>query len=65
MLRSIRAIAIIVMPLLFAGTTVAQADDICREFGETPTREANRQGRGVPFVYGRIIVKGLSRDARQ
>src|SRR5436190_3724399 len=65
MLRSIRAIAIIVMPLLFAGTSAAQADDICREFGETPTREANRQGRGVPFIYGRIVVKGLSRDARR
>lgn len=63
MLASIRALLIVVAPLFFAVGAVAQVDDICREFGETPTREANRQGRGVPFVYGRIVVKGASRDA--
>ena len=42
----------------------AQADDICREFGETPSREAGRDNRLVPFVYGRIVLKGLGSNAK-
>jgi tetratricopeptide (TPR) repeat protein len=38
---------------------------MCREFGETPTREMNRQGRSVPFIYGRIVVKGLNPGGKQ
>nr|AUN37254.1 TPR repeat protein [uncultured bacterium] len=41
----------------------AQADDLCQEFGETPTRESNR-GRAMPFVYGRVVLKGIPSDAK-
>ena len=42
-----------------------QADDICREYGETPSREAGSQGRPVPFVFGRVSLRGLSSTARR
>lgn len=40
------------------------ADDICREFGETPSRSVTRQNRLAPFVYGRIVIKGLASTAK-
>lgn len=56
------------MSLLICGGIVAhaqmQADDICREYGETPTRESGSQGRPVPFVFGKVHIKGLSSTAR-
>lgn len=42
----------------------AQADDTCREFGETPTREIGRDNRLVPFVFGRVIVRGTRSDGK-
>lgn len=54
--------------LLVSGYTVrgqGQADEICREYGETPTREAGSQGRPVPFVFGRVSIRGLSSTARR
>jgi tetratricopeptide (TPR) repeat protein len=39
---------------------LAQADEACREFGETPTREIGRQSRLASYVYGRVVLKGLN-----
>lgn len=50
--------------LILAAAASAQADDICREFGETPTREVGRQNRLAPYVYGRIIIAGLTSTAK-
>lgn len=50
--------------LILAINTSAQADDVCREFGETPTREMGRDNRLLPFVYGRIVLKGVSQNAK-
>ena len=50
--------------LAFSGSARAQADEICRESGETPTREIGRGNRPVPYVYGRIILKGLRSDSK-
>lgn len=41
------------------------ADDICREFGETPTREVGRDNRLVPYVFGRVLLRGLPDGAKQ
>lgn len=49
---------------IFVGALRAQADEMCREFGETPTREVGRDNRLVPFVYGRIVLLGLSSSAK-
>lgn len=51
--------------MLVSGTVFGQADDICREFGETPTREVGRDNRLVPYVYGRIVLKGLDPAAKR
>lgn len=59
MLRPFRAF-LIVVPLLLAGGSMAQADEICREFGQTPSREIGRQGRLAQFVFGRIVLKGVA-----
>jgi Tfp pilus assembly protein PilF len=50
--------------LLFATTGVAQtSDDICREYGEVPTRDAG-SARAVPYVFGRVRLKGVSANAK-
>lgn len=49
---------------VFAQGARAQADDICREFGETPTREIDRTNRQAPYVYGRIVLKSLAPNAK-
>src|SRR5689334_3680006 len=49
----------VLSPLVIRG----QADEVCREFGETPTRESNK-GRLTPYVYGKISLKGLNPDAK-
>lgn len=50
--------------LVFSFSVFTQADDICREFGETPTREVDRINRQAPYIYGRIILKGLAPNAK-
>ena len=50
--------------LAFNGGVRGQADEICREYGETPTRESDAQGRAIPFVFGRVIVKGSNPTAK-
>ena len=42
-----------------AGFAVAQAGDICREFGETPNRDLGDNGRLAYYVFGRVIILGL------
>ncbi len=42
----------------------AQADDICREIGETPTREIGRDNRLAPYVFGKVTIRGAKRDAK-
>lgn len=51
--------------LFLSGGAFAQADDVCREFGETPSREVGRDNRLVPFVFGRVVLRGLSKEAKQ
>ena len=50
---------------VFGGLAYSQADDICQEFGETPSREVGRDNRLVPFIYGRIVVRGLTSNAKK
>jgi Tfp pilus assembly protein PilF len=49
---------------VFAAVARAQPDDICREFGETPTRELGRDNRPAPYVFGRIVIKGVPPGAK-
>jgi len=52
--------------VLLCGVAIhAQADDMCREFGETPSRESGRDNRLVPFVYGRVVLKGSRPEGKQ
>lgn len=57
------AVAIAIVLILSAAAS-AQADEICREFGETPTREFDRTNRLAPYVFGRIVLKGLVTNAK-
>jgi|CXWL01.1.fsa_nt_gi cytochrome c-type biogenesis protein CcmH/NrfG len=50
--------------VLVSDANAQQADDICREFGETPTREVGRDNRLIPYVFGRILLKGISTNAK-
>lgn len=47
----------------FTAGAAAQADDICRDAGES-ARESNRQGRLIPVLYGRIAVEGIAPDVK-
>lgn len=60
----IRAIIALSFVLICTGLATAQADDICREFGETPTREVDRTNRAAPYVFGRIVLKGIAPNAQ-
>ena len=60
----IRFVAISFALIALAGGVRAQADEVCREFGETPTRESNTQGRAVPYIYGYVVLKGLTAGAK-
>lgn len=46
---------------LFAAVVPAQVDDVCREFGYTPTLDF--QLSKTPYVYGRVAVKGVDPNA--
>lgn len=60
-LRAVVA-AVIVTIGLFAANTAAQADDFCAEFGVTPS--LNSPFAQIPYVYGRISLKGLDGAAK-
>src|SRR5437016_562107 len=62
---SVRLVLIFLALIAFSACVRAQVDEICREFGETPTREFTRQGRSQPYIFGRIVLKGLSGDAKR
>lgn len=47
---------------LFVAAAPAQVDDICREFGYTPTLDF--QLLKTPYVFGRVIVKGVGPNAK-
>ena len=51
----------ILLVILVTGDATAQVDEICREFGEWPTRETTRTGRAEPYVYGKIVIKASAR----
>lgn len=61
---TLQAVAVGLTLLLISVATEAQADDLCREFGETPSREIGRDNRLAPFVYGRIVLKGVESGAK-
>lgn len=58
MRRSRRLILIIATVLACAFSAAAQADEVCRDQGETPSRDVDRFGRLSSFVYGRVNVSG-------
>lgn len=58
------AIAAAAILLFFNIFARAQADEICREYGETPTREFDRTNRLAPYIFGRIVLKGLAANAK-
>lgn len=60
----IRTIVGLIFLLTCTVIASAQADDICREFGETPTREVDRNNRIAPYVFGRIVLKGMAPNAQ-
>lgn len=65
MVRHIFAVISLSAAVLFCGVAIrAQADDMCREFGETPSRESGRDNRLVPFVYGRVVLKGARPEGK-
>lgn len=64
MIRSIPFAAVLAFDLLIVAPDInAQADDICREMGETPTREISRDNRLAPYVFGKVTVRGAKKDA--
>jgi tetratricopeptide (TPR) repeat protein len=64
--RHICAVISLSAAVLLCGVAIhAQADDMCREFGETPSRESGRDNRLVPFVYGRVVLKGSRPEGKQ
>ncbi len=65
-MRHICAVISLSAAVLLCGVAIhAQADDMCREFGETPSRESGRDNRLVPFVYGRVVLKGARPEGKQ
>lgn len=48
--------------LLLGAGAAAQVDDICREFGYTPTLDF--QLLKTPYVFGRVVVKGVEPNAK-
>lgn len=60
--RTISAVLPIIALLSFAGIGSAQVDDFCIEFGSTPS--LNSPFAQVPYVYGRIALKGYDAGAK-
>lgn len=46
----------------FAHDANAQVDDFCREFGAVPTLDSPKLS--TPYVYGRIVLRGLGTEAK-
>ena len=56
MRSAIRLFLILIAVLAFAGSAVAQADEMCRDFGLIPS--SDNPWAKIPYVYGRIVVSG-------
>ena len=56
------AIAALVVFAFFtlSSAAIGQGEDICREAGEAPSREIARPGRRISYVYGLVVLKGVS-----
>lgn len=57
-----RIILALLALFLYTGTGNAQVDDFCTEFGSTPSM--NSPWAQVPYVYGRIALKGYDPAAK-
>lgn len=62
MILLLRLLVCVLALTLITGTASAQIDDICREFGATPSLDAPILN--APFIYGRIIVNGVGHGAK-
>jgi Tfp pilus assembly protein PilF len=56
----IRTCFLIIAVALCSNAALAQGGDICREFGVTPNRDLDDNGRLASFVYGRILLAGVA-----
>jgi predicted Zn-dependent protease len=52
-----RVFASFIFAFAFSMTAAAQADDMCREFGVTPSFD--NPTAQVPYLYGRVVLKGF------
>ena len=65
-MRSILSILVGVFVLSFVvESACGQPNDYCREYGEVPTQAVGPGNRIVPFVYGRIVLRGQALSATQ
>lgn len=62
MKRTISTIFAFAALFVFAGSGYSQTDDICGEFGLLPSLDS--PFAQVPYIYGRITVKGVDRGAK-
>ena len=62
MFRNLSLLAIVVFLLFFAASASAQIDDICPEAGLTPGLDS--PFAHVPYVYGKVTLKGLAAGAK-
>jgi tetratricopeptide (TPR) repeat protein len=58
----IRSFLIFVVSILLAGSASGQVDDFCTEFGATPSLDS--PFANVPYLYGRITLKGFDPAAK-
>lgn len=58
----IRSVLIFLASILLAGSLSAQVDEICAEFGAFPSLDS--PFAHVPYVYGRIALKGFDSSAK-
>ena len=56
---------LLVVTVLGTGVVRGQADDVCREFGMTPSRDLGDRNRLARFIYGKINVVGLAPDEKR
>lgn len=62
MISTLRTVLILVGLLVFANSASAQIDDICGEIGATPGLDS--PFAHVPYVYGRVALKGFDANAK-
>ncbi|HEX3100550.1 MAG TPA: hypothetical protein VHQ01_02095, partial [Pyrinomonadaceae bacterium] len=62
MIFALRTVLIFTGVMIFAGGVSAQIDDICGETGSTPGLDS--PFAHVPYVYGRVALKGFDASAK-